>query len=62
MIFRPSRTRGDDRFLDAKVLIFTAGAACGLAGIAFDLGWLIYVAIGVLGIGLLLRFLPGQGK
>ena len=60
MIFRPSRTRGDDRFLDAKMLIFTLGAALALAGMAFELGWLVYVAIAVLVVGLLLRFVRNR--
>lgn len=58
MIFRPSRTTRDDRFLDQKLLIFSVGAVCAVAGIAFDVSWLIYAAIGVLLIGLLLRLLP----
>ena len=62
MIFRPSRTRRDDRFLNEKMLIFSVGAVCAIAGIAFELGWLVYVAIGILAIGMLLRFLPDGGK
>lgn len=58
MIFRPSRTTRDDRFLDQKLLIFSVGAVCAVAGIAIDVSWLIYAAIGVLLIGLLLRLLP----
>jgi len=58
MIFRPSRTRGDNRFVDEKMAIFAIGAACAVVGMALELSWLIYVAIGVLVIGFLLRFLP----
>ena len=60
MIFRPSRARRNDRFLDAKLLIFTLGAACALGGMALDLGWLVYLAIGILALGLVLRFLPDR--
>jgi hypothetical protein len=60
MIFRPSRARRDDRFLNEKILVFAAGAACGVLGIAFEVGWLVYLAIGVLALGMLLRFLPNR--
>jgi hypothetical protein len=62
MIFRPSRARRDDRFLDQKMLIFAVGAVVAIGGMAFELGWLVYVAIGIFAIGLLLRFLPDGGK
>lgn len=57
MIFRPDRgTRGDDRFLHLKMLIFSLGAVLGIVGIARDIGWLIYAAIALLAGGILLRF------
>jgi len=61
-MFRPSRERrGEDRFLAWKVRIFVAGAALAFAGIGMSLSWLVWVGIGVLVVGLLLRFLPDGG-
>lgn len=51
MIFRPSREkRGPDPFLPHKMFIMLFGGALGLAGMAFQLGWLVYTAVGVLAI------------
>ena len=61
MIFRPSRTRSNDPFVGEKMLAFSIGAVLAVTGIVFDLGWLIYVAIGVLVLGFLLRFVPKKG-
>ena len=56
--FRPSRdARGEDRFLKAKIALFSLGAAVALIGIAADTRWLINVAIGILLVGFALRFL-----
>ena len=56
--FRPSREqRGDDRFLNAKVALFSLGAVVALIGIATDIGWLVNIAIGILIVGFALRFL-----
>ncbi len=61
-MFRPSRERrGEDRFLAWKVRVFVAGAALEFAGIGMSLSWLVWVGIGVLVVGLLLRFLPDGG-
>jgi hypothetical protein len=57
--FRPSRAqRGADRYLNAKVAIFCLGAGIAVVGIATDTSWIITVAIAVLFVGFLLRFLP----
>lgn len=56
--FRPDRRRrGPDRFLAHKMLLFITGAVMGMIGIATDRNWIIYLAVGVLVVGLLLRFL-----
>ncbi len=56
--FRPSREqRGTDRFLNLKVAIFCVGAGTALAGILANRNWIINVAIGILLIGVVLRFL-----
>lgn len=63
MIFRPDRRqRGEDRYLPHKTLIFAVGAALGIAGIAFESGWLVYAAIVVLALGVFLRFASGSGQ
>jgi hypothetical protein len=55
--------RPDPPFLVWKVRIFSVGAGLGLGGIFLDQALLIWAAIGVLGIGVLLRFLPyGAGS
>ena len=59
MIFRPSRDRrGRDRWLNIKVAIFCLGAGIALVGIASGKNWVVNLAIGVLAIGFLMRFLP----
>jgi hypothetical protein len=59
--FRASREkRGPDPFLAAKVAIFCAGAAVALLGMALNKSWVISVAIGILLVGFILRFLPRQ--
>ena len=58
MIFRPSRERrGPDRWLSAKVAIFCLGAGIALVGVASERNWVINLAIAVLAIGFLMRFL-----
>lgn len=59
-MLRPTRKRkGEDRFLAWKVRVFVVGAAVALAGIGMSLSWVVWAGIGVLVVGLLLRFLPG---
>lgn len=49
-------------FLEWRVRIFSIGAGLGLGGIFLDQPYLIWGAISVLGLGVLLRFLPvGRG-
>lgn len=55
-LFRPSRERrGPDPYVAHKMIVFVAGAAFGFAGIATEREWLVYLGIGVLLIGMLLR-------
>jgi hypothetical protein len=57
-MFRVSRSgRSDDHTRDARVALFVAGATAALAGIAFDIGWLVTVAIALLACGMLLGIL-----
>ena len=58
-MFRPSRERrGEDRLLAWKIRVFVVGAVLGLAGMALSLSWLVWAGIGVLGVGLVLRWWP----
>lgn len=60
-LFRPSRERrGPDRWLDLKLLLFSLGAAVGLTGMLLGRDWVIFTAIGILALGVLVRFLPGE--
>lgn len=63
VFFRASREkRGPDRFLTAKIAIFLSGAAIAAVGIMTGKNWLIYVAIGVLIVGVALRFFDRKGS
>ncbi len=46
------------KHLDWRVRLFGAGAVLGVLGMYYDSPWLTWLAITVLGSGLLLRFLP----
>lgn len=57
MIFRPTReSRGPDRFLEAKMIIFTIGAALGIAGMISENRLLVGLALLVLLVGVAMRF------
>lgn len=62
-MFRPSRSGTSDTgpLLAWRVRSFVIGAALALAGMGLDVGWLVWLGIGVLAVGLLLRFLPSRG-
>ena len=51
-----------DKNLDWRISLFGAGAILAVLGMYYDLRWLIWLAITILGSGLFLRFLPsGRG-
>lgn len=56
-LFRPSRQRDDDgrHTLNQRMTIFAIGAIVALAGIASGTAWIIYIAVGILAVGLLMR-------
>ncbi len=61
-LFRPSRTRrGPDPYYDWKVALFTAGAAVGLTGIFTNHDALVLLAMPILVLGVILRWLPRPG-
>ena len=51
------RPRGEDRWLYLKLACFGLGAALALLGMALKRDILITIAIGILALGFLLRFL-----
>lgn len=53
---------GPDRFVYWKLALFFLGAGFLVAGMATGRDWAVAVAIGVLALGLLLRFLPQGGS
>lgn len=54
--FRLDRKRREhDRYVTHRMVIFVTGAAFGLAGIATEREWLVYIGIAVLLVGMLLR-------
>jgi hypothetical protein len=59
-IFRPSREPGPRSAgtLHQRMALFAVGAIVGLAGIASGTPWILYLAVGILAVGVLLRFGP----
>ena len=53
---------GPDRFLGWKLGIFFLGAGLFMAGAATGRQWAVAAAIGVLALGMVLRFLPGRSR
>lgn len=61
-LFRASReSPGSVRFVNLKVFLFAIGGALGVAGMTSGRDWLVALAIGVVGLGILLRFLGKRG-
>ncbi|TVP42107.1 MAG: hypothetical protein EA350_17420 [Gemmatimonadales bacterium] len=55
-----NRDAGDDRWLLAKVRIFAIGAALALGGMFLGHDLLIWAALGVLGLGMVLRVVESR--
>lgn len=53
------RRRRDDPFLEWKVRLFSVAAVLVLIGLYLDNRWLTGLAIALLAVAMLLRFLPG---
>lgn len=53
------RRRRDDPFLEWKVRLFSVAAVLVLVGLYLDNRWLTGLAIALLAVAMLLRFLPG---
>jgi len=56
------RSRGSTRHLEWRIRLFGAGAILAVVGMAADAGWMVNLAIGVLVIGVMLRFLPSADR
>ncbi|MBI4342220.1 MAG: hypothetical protein HY599_02500 [Candidatus Omnitrophica bacterium] len=52
------RRSGPDRFLVVKLATLIVGGVLGLVGMRAGNSWLVGIAIGVVLVGFLLRFLP----
>jgi hypothetical protein len=60
-MFRVSRERsGEDRFFAIKVVLLVVGGALGVAGMVYEIGWLVWAAIVVVGAGIILRLIAGR--
>lgn len=52
------RDRKAGRYLEWKVRLFSVAAVLALVGIYLESGWMTGAAMGILLVGLMLRFLP----
>ncbi|HEX6558461.1 MAG TPA: hypothetical protein VF021_03345 [Longimicrobiales bacterium] len=57
MMFRPKRAAGSDRFLELRALLLLTGAGFGLAGMLSERSWMVYVGIGIIAAGMVLRLI-----
>ena len=55
-----NRRRGDDRFLEWKIGIFSVAAGVAMVGMYSEERWMINVALILLLSAMFLRFLPGR--
>lgn len=60
LIFVDRTRRGPDPWVEWKVGLFLLGAVLGLVGMALGRSWLVLTAIGVLLVGVALKFLPDR--
>ena len=56
-----SRRGGSSHHLEWRIRLFGVGAIVGLAGMYARIRWMIWIALAVLVVGFLLRFLPAGG-
>lgn len=62
-MFRPSREpQGEDPRLMWRVAFFLGGAAFGVAGMVTEISTLTWIGVGLLGVGLLIRFLSPKRR
>lgn len=58
MIFRPSREHQNDRWFELRAALFVIGASLGIAGMVSARGWLVWIAIAIIAVGVAFRFVP----
>ena len=57
-MFRARRDRtGEDRYFEVKAIILVLGASLGIAGMVYQIEWLIWAAIAVVAAGVILRLI-----
>jgi hypothetical protein len=62
-MFRVSRERsGEDRFFAVKAAMLVIGAAVGIAGMVYQIGWLVWAAIVIVGTGIILRLIAARRR
>ena len=61
-LFRPSRSPTGTGMLRHRMTIFVIGAMVALAGIASGTSWIIYIAVGILAVGVVLRLAQRHGQ
>jgi len=57
-----SGDRKQDPFVEGKVVLFTVGAVLGLAGVFMELEWVVWLGIGALGAGMVLRLISDRHR
>ncbi|HKI94869.1 MAG TPA: hypothetical protein VJ992_06210 [Gemmatimonadales bacterium] len=50
------------RHVPYKTALLIVGGATGLVGMLLDIHWMVLLAIAIVGVGFLLRFLPGPDE
>ena len=57
-MFVSRRRSPSPQHLEWRIRLFGVGAILGIAGMAAELSWMIWIALAVLMVGFCLRFLP----
>ena len=62
-MFRATRdNRGEDRYFEIKAIVLVLGASLGIAGMVYEIGWLIWAAIVVVAAAIILRLIVDRKK
>jgi hypothetical protein len=62
-MFRARRdSRGDDRHFEVKAALLVLGASLGIAGMIYEIGWLVWAAIGVVAVAMILRLIADRQR
>lgn len=62
-LFRPTRARTghDPETVNQRMTIFVIGAVVAVAGMASGTSWIVYIAVGILAVGVILRLVHRRG-